>query len=144
MAIFYTKKQGGQKMFEEKMTEIRSLITEKEGKVETLATEIRGLLQEEKLDDAKAKKEEREALKAELVQLRENLSLYEEQKEGKEVKEVKRSKETPQQKEYRDSLNEFIRSKGEKREGVNFKDGEAVVPAEFLNVRAATDDGWYC
>ena len=43
-------------------------------------------------------KEDREALKAELVQLRENLSLYEEQKEGKEVKEVKRSKETPQQK----------------------------------------------
>lgn len=141
MAIFYTKKQGGQTMFEEKMTEIRSLITEKEGKVEALATEIRGLLQEEKLDDAKAKKEDREALKAELVQLRENLSLYEEQKEGKEVKETKRSKETPQQKEYRDSLNEFIRSKGEKREGVNFKDGEAVVPAEFLNVRAAADDG---
>ena len=37
-------------------------------------------------------------------------------------------------------MNEFIRSKGENVK-VNFKDGEAVVPAEFLNVRAATDDG---
>ena len=125
-------------MFEEKMNEIRSQIADKETQIDSFATEIRGLLEAEKLEDAKAKKEEREALKAELVELRENLSLYEEQKEGKEVKEAKRSKETPKEKEYRDALNEYVRSKGEKREGVTFKDGEAVVPANLLENRAAT------
>lgn len=125
-------------MFEEKIIELRTQITEKEGAVEGLATEIRGLLNEEKIADAKAKKEEREAAKTELVELRENLALYEEQKEGKAVKKEKRKTETPQDTEYRESLNTFIRSKGEKREGVEFKDGEAVVPADLL-ARAATD-----
>lgn len=125
-------------MFEEKMQEIRSQIADKETQVETFATEIRSLLEAENLEDAKAKKEEREALKAELAELRENLALYEDQKEGNQVKETKRSKETPKEKEYRDALNEYVRSKGEKREGVTFKDGEAVVPANLLENRAAT------
>lgn len=125
-------------MFEEKMQEIRSQIADKETQVETFATEIRSLLEAENLEDAKAKKEEREAVKAELAELRENLALYEDQKEGNQVKETKRSKETPKEKEYRDALNEYVRSKGEKREGVTFKDGEAVVPANLLENRAAT------
>lgn len=125
-------------MFEEKMNEIRSQIADKETQVETFATEIRSLLEAENLEDAKAKKEEREALKAELAELRENLALYEDQKEGNLVKEAKRSKETPKEKEYRDALNEYVRSKGEKREGVTFKDGEAVVPANLLESRTVT------
>lgn len=141
MAIFYAQKQGGNQMFEEKMTEIRSLISEKEEKVESLATDIRSLLQEEKLEDAKTKKSEREALKAEIAELRENLALYEEQKEGNQVKENKRTKDTPKQKEYRESLNDYIRSKGEERDGVRFKDGEAVLPFDLLQTRAAADDG---
>lgn len=126
-------------MFEEKMKELRSQIAEKEGVVETLATEIRGFLENDKLDEAKAKKEEREKAKDDLTELRENLALYEEQKEGQVVQKQERKTVTPQQTEYRESLNDFIRSKGEKREGVDFKDGEAVVPAELLNTRAATD-----
>lgn len=126
-------------MFEEKMKELRSQIVEKEGVVETLATEIRGFLENDKLDEAKAKKKEREKAKVDLTELRENLALYEEQKEGKSVSKEQRKTVTPQQAEYRESLNDFIRSKGEKREGVDFKDGEAVVPAELLNTRAATD-----
>lgn len=125
-------------MFEEKMQEIRSQIADKETQVETFATEIRSLLEAENLEDAKAKKEEREALKAELAELRENLALYEDQKEGNQVKEAKRNKETPKEKEYRDALNDFIRSKGEKRDGVTLKDGEAVVPGYLLESRAAT------
>lgn len=118
-------------MFEEKMKEIRSKIAETEAKLTTQATEIRSLLEGEKLDEAKVVKEKREALKDELKELRENLALYEEQKEGNTVP-VQERKATPQQTEYRDALNDFIRSKGEKREGVNFKDGEAVVPASLL------------
>lgn len=118
-------------MFEEKMKEIRSKIAETEAKLTTQATEIRSLLESEKLDEAKAVKEKREALKSELKELRENLALYEEHKEGNTVP-VQERKATPQQTEYRDALNDFIRSKGEKREGVNFKDGEAVVPASLL------------
>lgn len=126
-------------MFDEKMKELRSQIAEKEGVVETLATEIRGLLENDKLDEAKAKKEEREKAKGDLTELRENLALYEEQRKGNEKEIIGREKEMPKDKEYRESLNDFIRSKGEKREGVDFKDGEAVVPAELLNTRAATD-----
>lgn len=126
-------------MFEEKMKELRSQIAEKEGVVETLATEIRGFLENDKLEEAKSKKEEREKAKGDLTELRENLALYEEQKEGQVVPKQERKNVTPQQTEYRDSLNDFIRSKGEKREGVDFKDGEAVVPAELLNTRAAND-----
>lgn len=124
-------------MFEEKMKELRSQIAEKEGVVETLATEIRGLLENDKLDEAKAKKEEREKAKGDLTELCENLALYEEQKEGQAVPKQERKAFTPQQTEYRESLNDFIRSKGEKRDGVNFEDGEAVVPNALLNKRAA-------
>lgn len=138
-AIFIHKIKGGHQMFEEKMKELRSQITNKEGVVDGLATEIRGLLETDNLDEAKVKKVEREIAKTELTELRENLALYEEQKEGKAVAKEQRKTETPQQTEYRESLNEFIRSKGEKRDGVDFEDGEAVVPAELLNTRAATD-----
>ena len=72
-------------MFEEKMKELRSQIAEKEGVVEKLATEIRGFLENDKLDEAKVKKEEREKAKDDLTELRENLALYEEQKEGNSV-----------------------------------------------------------
>lgn len=117
-------------MFEEKMQEIRSQIADKETQVETFATEIRSLLEAENLEDAKAKKEEREALKAELAELRENLALYEDQKEGNQVKETKRGKETPKEKEYRDALNDFIRSKGRETEGLKYglEKGEVEVP----------------
>ncbi|MGF2053324.1 phage major capsid protein [Vagococcus fluvialis] len=130
-------------MFEEKMKELRSQIAEKEGVVEKLATEIRGFLENDKLDEAKVKKEEREKAKDDLTELRENLALYEEQKEGNAVPKEERKTVTPQQTEYREALNNFIRSKGRETEGLNFGDerGEVEVPKDIWerNITPTTD-----
>lgn len=128
-------------MFNEKIKELRKLIEEKEAQVSEMGTEVRSLLEGEKLDEAKSKKAERDAINAKLVELREDLALYEEQLEGNTVAAKATRKETPKQTEERNALNEYIRSKGEKREGVTFSEGEAVIPTEMLNVRAAKDDG---
>ena len=128
-------------MFNEKIKELRKLIAEKEAQVSEMGTEVRSLLEGDKLDEAKSKKAERDAINAKLVELREDLALYEEQLEGNTVTAKATRKETPKQTEERNALNEYIRSKGEKREGVTLNEGEAVIPAEMLNVRAAKDDG---
>lgn len=128
-------------MFNEKIKELRKLIAEKEAQVSEMGTEVRSLLEGDKLDEAKSKKAERDAINAKLVELREDLALYEEQLEGNTVTANATRKETPKQTEERNALNEYIRSKGEKREGVTLNEGEAVIPAEMLNVRAAQDDG---
>lgn len=128
-------------MFNEKIKELRKLIAEKEAQVSAMGTEVRSLLEGDKLDEAKSKKAERDAINAKLVELREDLALYEEQLEGNTVATKATRKETPKQTEERNALNEYIRSKGEKREGVTLNEGEAVIPAEMLNVRAAKDDG---
>ena len=127
-------------MFKEKMKELRKLIADKEALTASMGSELRSLLEAEKLDEAKAKSAERAAINAELVELRETLALYEEQLEG-ESKPTDRSVAKPKSNEQRDALNAFIRSKGEQRDGVDLKDGEAVIPAGFLNRRAAKDDG---
>lgn len=128
-------------MFNEKIKELRKLIAEKEAQVSAMGTEVRSLLEGDKLDEAKSKKAERDAINAKLVELREDLALYEEQLEGNTVTAKSTRKETPKQIEERNALNEYIRSKGEKREGVTLNEGEAVIPGEMLNVRAANDDG---
>lgn len=128
-------------MFNEKIKELRKLIAEKEAQVSEMGTEVRSLLEGDKLDEAKSKKAERDAINAELAELREDLALYEEQLEGNTVAAKATRKETPKQTEERSALNEYIRSKGEKREGVTLSEGEAVIPGEMLNVRAAKDDG---
>ena len=127
-------------MFKEKMKELRKLIADKEALTASMGSELRSLLEAEKLDEAKTKSAERAAINAELVELRETLALYEEQLEG-ESKPTDRSAAKPKSNEQRDALNAFIRSKGEQRDGVDLKDGEAVIPAGFLNRRAAKDDG---
>lgn len=127
-------------MFNEKIKELRALITEKEAVAASMGTELRSLLENEKLADAKEKRAERDTINNELTELRETLALYEEQLEGG-VEPSKRGASKPKSIEERAALNEFIRSKGEKRDGVTFKDGEAVIPAEHLSLRAAADDG---
>lgn len=127
-------------MFNEKIKELRALITEKEAAAASMGTELRSLLENEKLADAKEKRAERDTINNELTELRETLALYEEQLEDG-VEPSKRGASKPKSIEERAALNEFIRSKGEKRDGVTFKDGEAVIPAEHLSLRAAADDG---
>lgn len=133
-------------MFEEKIKELREKIAAKEAVGKQLATEIRSLLQddagEEKIKEAKAKKAERDAAQAELVELRETLALYEDQKEGNYKPVEGRMQGTSQDQEYRDALNTFIRSKGAETEGLIMvgKD-EALVPEKFWRAIDPATDG---
>ncbi|WP_373750276.1 phage major capsid protein [Jeotgalibaca porci] len=128
-------------MFKEKMKELRKLIADKEALTASMGSELRSLLEAEKLDEAKAKSAERAAINAELVELRETLALYEEQLEG-ESKPTDRSVAKPKSNEQRDALNAFIRSKGRLTEGVELvgKD-EAVVPEHLWRSIEPTTQG---
>ena len=72
---------------------------------------------------------EKEALEMEIEELNEELRTI----EGKEVTMKKnRSKQTIEIAETREALNAYIRSKGEKREGLKIVDGGALIPKETL------------
>lgn len=133
-------------MFEEKIKELREKIAAKEAMGKQLATEIRSLLQgdagEENIKEAKAKKAERDAAQEELVELRETLSLYEDQKEGNSKPVEGRMQGTSQDQEYRDALNAFIRSKGVETDGLTMiANNEALVPEKFWRALDPTVDG---
>lgn len=133
-------------MFEEKIKELREKIAAKEAMGKQLATEIRSLLQgdagEENIKEAKAKKAERDAAQEELVELRETLSLYEDQKEGNSKPVEGRMQGTSQDQEYRDALNAFIRSKGAETDGLTMiANNEALVPEKFWRALDPTVDG---
>ncbi|WP_439818378.1 phage major capsid protein [Weissella paramesenteroides] len=58
----------------------------------------------------------------------------------KEVRDVPQPVGKTHKKEYRDSLNEFLHSKGEKRDGITSTDVGAVIPEEIIyNPEAAID-----
>lgn len=72
---------------------------------------------------------EKEALEIEIEELNEELRTI----EGKELSMKKnRSKQTNEIAETRELLNEYIRSKGQKREGLTTVDGGALIPKEVL------------
>lgn len=72
---------------------------------------------------------EKEALEMEIEELNEELRTI----EGKEVTMKKnRNKQTIDIAETREALNAYIRSKGEKREGLKIVDGGALIPKETL------------
>lgn len=72
---------------------------------------------------------EKEALKIEIEELNEELRTI----EGKELSMKKnRNKQTNEIAETRELLNEYIRSKGQKREGLTTVDGGALIPKEVL------------
>lgn len=82
---------------------------------------------EEVQQELEQKNSEKEALEIEIEELNEELRTI----EGKEVTMKKnRSKQTIDTAETREALNAYIRSKGQKREGVKIVDGGAVVPVE--------------
>lgn len=72
---------------------------------------------------------EKEALEIEIEELNEELRTI----EGKELSMKKnRNKQTNEIAETRELLNEYIRSKGQKREGLTTVDGGALIPKEVL------------
>lgn len=80
------------------------------------------------------KSSEKESLKMEIEELNEELRTI----EGKELSMKKnRNKQTMETAETRELLNEYIRSKGQKREGLKTVDGGALIPKEVLEPQKA-------
>ena len=127
-------------MFDEKIKELKATIGALSSTIATKTAEVKAALEAEDLETAKTLKADVETAKADLATANENLSLFEEalktggaeNKGGKEVKNEEVS--------YRDSVNEFIRSKGSVvNEGLRLatKD-EVLVP---MNEIVPTTDG---
>lgn len=89
---------------------------------------------EEVQQELDQKSSEKEALEIEIEELNEELRTI----EGKELSMKKnRNKQTNEIAETRELLNEYIRSKGQKREGLTTVDGGALIPKEVLEPQKA-------
>lgn len=117
-------------MFEEKIKEIKANIADLNTTIATKTAEIKNALESDDLEAARSIKAEIEAAKANLAEAENDLKLYEASIE-KGGAENTGGKEVPQEtKTYRESVNEFIRSKGAViNEGLRFggKD-EVLIP----------------
>ncbi|AIQ00972.1 phage major capsid protein [Streptococcus pyogenes] len=99
-------------MFEEKIKEIKATIASLNQAIATKTTEVKNALESDDLETARSIKAEIEEAKANLAEAENDLKLYEASIE-KGGAENTGGKEVPQEtKTYRESVNEFIRSKG--------------------------------
>lgn len=99
-------------MFEEKIKEIKATIAGLNQTIATKTAEVKNSLESDDLETARSIKAEVEEAKASLAQAENDLKLYESSIE-KGGAENTGGKEVPQEtKTYRESVNEFIRSKG--------------------------------
>ncbi|MED1821410.1 phage major capsid protein [Bacillus subtilis] len=138
-------------MLSEKIKELRSQITKKQTAINTKITEAHKRAEEDKLDEATALKGEITSMKEELDALQKKLAEYEElaglkpenpaPAGGKEEDdEEKRSMHgggfrtiiKPGKTEEVRAFEEFLRSKGEKRDGLKSDGAEAIIPIEVL------------
>ncbi|MGW6163750.1 phage major capsid protein, partial [Bacillus altitudinis] len=131
-------------MLSEKIKELRSQITQKQTAINTKITDAQKRAEEDKLDEATALKGEITSMKEELDGLQKKLAEYEElaglkpenpaPAGGKEEDEEKRSMSgsgfrtiiKPGKTEEVRAFEEFLRSKGEKRDGLK-SDGAEVL-----------------
>ncbi|HER4669005.1 TPA: phage major capsid protein, partial [Streptococcus pyogenes NGAS401] len=98
--------------FEEKIKEIKATIASLNQAIATKTAEVKNALESDDLETARSIKAEVEQAKADLVEAENDLKLYEASIE-KGGAENTGGKEVPQEtKTYRESVNEFIRSKG--------------------------------
>ncbi|HEP1467324.1 TPA: phage major capsid protein [Streptococcus pyogenes] len=99
-------------MFEEKIKEIKATIADLNQTIATKTAEVKNALESDDLETARSIKAEIEEAKVNLVEAENDLKLYEASIE-KGGAENTGGKEVPQEtKTYRESVNEFIRSKG--------------------------------
>ncbi|MEC0384645.1 phage major capsid protein [Bacillus velezensis] len=137
-------------MLSEKIKELRSQITQKQTAVNTKITEAQKRAEEDKLDEATALKGEISTLKEELDALKKKLAEYEEiagmnpeetaPAGGKEEdEEEKRSMHggfrtiiKPGKTEEVRAFEEFLRSKGEKRDGLKSDGAEVLIPIDVI------------
>ena len=132
-------------MRNKKMNDINKVLEEINARSEELLSAIEASETDEDLTALESQVEEvqkelnqrsseKEALEIEIEELNEELRTI----EGKELSMKKnRNKQTNEIAETRELLNEYIRSKGQKREGLTTVDGGALIPKEVLEPQKA-------
>ncbi|QYM58648.1 phage major capsid protein [Bacillus subtilis] len=139
-------------MLSEKIKELRSQITQKQTAINTKITEAHKRAEEDKLDEATALKGEITSMKEELDGLQKKLAEYEElaglkpenpapagSKEEEEDEEKRsmhgggfRTIIKPGKTEEVRAFEEFLRSKGEKRDGLKSDGAEVLIPIDVI------------
>lgn len=135
-------------MLTEKIKELRDQITEKQTDVNAKIDEAQAKASEGDLQGAKDLKAQIDSLKEEITKLQEDLKSLEEladlqpeqmQEDQKEIKEegetrsMKKEKEilNPVKEEVR-ALEQYIRTKGEVRDGITTVNAQAVIPVDII------------
>lgn len=128
-------------MFKEKMKELKAQITNIGAEIVNKTDELKSALNNEDLEQAREIRAEIEALKAQEVEAKANLKTYEIAEEGAGVQATGEKHEVKTEgKSYRESVNEFIRSKGRIRnEGLRFEGQDEVLVPVNEAVNPATD-----
>nr|DAN78701.1 MAG TPA: major capsid protein [Caudoviricetes sp.] len=129
-------------MFKEKMKELKAQITNIGAEIVNKTNELKSVLNADDLEKAREIRAEIEALKTQEAEAMNNLKTYEIAEEGAGAQATGEKHEVKTEgKTYRESVNEFIRSKGRIRnEGLRFEgQDEVLVPMnEAVN---PTQDG---
>mgnify|MGYP003356395219 FL=1 len=128
-------------MFKEKMKELKAQILNIGADINAKTEELKTLLNEGDLEKAREVRAEIDSLKSQKSEAENNLKSYEAVEAGSDVKTVGQAHKVEEEtKSYRESVNEFIRSKGRIRnEGLRFEGQDEVLVPINEAVDPATD-----
>lgn len=128
-------------MFKEKMKEIKAQIMNIGAEITNKTEELKSALNTDDLEKARGIRDEINALKSQKEEAENNLKTYEVAEAGTEVNVYGETHEVKVEgKSYRESVNEFIRSKGRIRnEGLRFEGQDEVLVPVNEAVNPATD-----
>ena len=128
-------------MFKEKMKELKAQITNIGAEIVNKTNELKSVLNADDLEKAREIRAEIEALKMQEAEAMNNLKTYEIAEEGTGAQATGEKHEVKTEgKTYRESVNEFIRSKGRIRnEGLRFEGQDEVLVPVNEAVNPTTD-----
>ena len=128
-------------MFKEKMKELKAQILNIGAEITAKTEELKTLLNEDNLEKAREVRAEIDSLKSQKTEAENDLKSYEVAEAGSDVKTVGQAHKVAEEtKSYRESVNEFIRSKGRIRnEDLRFEGQDEVLVPVNEAVNPATD-----
>lgn len=128
-------------MFKEKMKELKAQILNIGAEIIAKTEELKSVLNEDNLEKAREVRAEIDSLKSQKTEAENNLKAYETAEASSDVKTVGQAHKVEEEtKSYRESVNEFIRSKGRIRnEGLRFEGQDEVLVPVNEAVNPATD-----
>lgn len=128
-------------MFDEKIKEIKATIANLNKAIATKTTEVKNALESDDLDTARSIKAEVEEAKAKLAEAENDLKLFESSVEQGGAENIGGKEVVQETKGYRESVNEFIRTKGKVvNEDLRFEGkDEVLIPFNSTPVNPSTD-----